>query len=671
MATLEQLETALVNADKAGDMDAARKLAAAVSEARKDPVNKIPGLSVPGTTKQAPEQTLADKAIGTGEAALSAVTGLTGGAVGGIVGTGAGIAKTIADGTFGTPEGARSAEEAAMNAARAATYQPRTESGQEQGAALGGAMQNLIPLSGIGAELAGLQGALKPAAVQAVQAVKSGSEKVGALAKQAGASVAERIPTRNVPTINEPLPGSMGAAAVNPIEQARALVSKASPELQAAVEETIKRREPLNLPAVENYVEAETLPVPVRMTKGQATGDAVLISEEMNSRGKFPEVVAALDDQNKALIENVNAIKEKVAPDVYLQNPTEHGDVLISAYEKLDNDLQTQVRANYKALEDANGGKFPMNTQAFVRAAEENLTKKNRNHFLPAEVRSIINQYKDGLEMDFNGFEELRTILAGEARKADRAGDGNRATAVGAVRKALEDLPMEQGSEELKALADIARSSAKQRFDLIKSDQAFKSVVDGKALPDGFVNKYVINADSSRLETMLKNLSLVDPKLKQVAASATMNHLKRAAKVDNDVGTFAQNSFNGALGKLGTKAQLLFDQDAATLQQLGRVAQKLKHQPAGSFVNNSNTATALIAEGAKSGIEGLGNAITGAVSFGNVKGGTGVRKLIEARNARKEFSKSFKHGAGVSAKESKLLEVKRKVLEAKAKKQKP
>lgn len=666
MATLAQLEEGVKKAYEAGNMDYARILGAELVRARGDKVNQIPGMQVQGTTaaENEPEPTLIDKAVGTGEAALSTLTGLTGGTIGMAGGTVAGIAKSIKEGTFGTQKGVQDAEQMAMRGAQALTYEPRTQSGQEQAAVVGGAMQNLVPLAGVAAELGALQAAAKPSAVQAVNAVRTG-------AKQAGAAVIERLPTR---AIQEPTPQpgmvSVGSAATNPIEQARAIAAKASPQLQAAVEDVIKRKEPLNLTAIENHAQAETLPVPMRMSKGQATQDPILISEEINARGKNPEFVALFDEQNKGLIDNVNAIKEKAAPDVYMQSVNEHGDALISAYEALDNQLQTQVRANYKALEQANNGKFPLDTQAFVKAAEENLTKKNRNHFLPAEVRSIVNQYKDGLEMDFNGFEELRTILASEARKADRAGDGNRAAAVGAVRKALEELPMSKESEALKILADAARASAKQRFDMIKSDSAFKSVLDGKAAADTFITKHVINADSGKVETMLRNLSF-DPTNRQVAASAAVNWLKQAAKVGNDEGTFAQASFNNAMSKLGKKLDLLLDQENAnSIKQLGDVARKIKQQPSGSFVNNSNTATALIAEGAKSTAEGVVNALTGALSFGNVKGGTGVRKLIEARKAARETADSLREGAGISAKESKLLEVKRKVLEAEARKKK-
>ena len=48
MATMKELERALVNAHNAGDSDAARKLAAFIKEARKDPANMIPDNPVSG-----------------------------------------------------------------------------------------------------------------------------------------------------------------------------------------------------------------------------------------------------------------------------------------------------------------------------------------------------------------------------------------------------------------------------------------------------------------------------------------------------------------------------------------------------------------------------------------------------------------------------------------------
>lgn len=105
------------------------------------------------TPQPQPERSLADKAIGVGEAALSTLTGMTSGAVGGIVGTGLGVYGDLTNNL--TPEQAQAlmAEEAARW-----TYQPRTDAGQDYvksvGEVLGALPATLAagtPLQGAGA----------------------------------------------------------------------------------------------------------------------------------------------------------------------------------------------------------------------------------------------------------------------------------------------------------------------------------------------------------------------------------------------------------------------------------------------------------------------------------------------------------------------------------------
>lgn len=163
MATLQELEIALVNADRAGDMDAARKLAAVIFRSRGDMASQIPGLTVPETIPQAPEPTLGEQAIGAGETALAVGTGLTGGTVGMIGGTLKGLAEQILSGKFGTPEAARMVEESAMKGAQALTYAPRTQAGQEQTQAVGAVMQAALPVMPMTAELSAITSGIGPA----------------------------------------------------------------------------------------------------------------------------------------------------------------------------------------------------------------------------------------------------------------------------------------------------------------------------------------------------------------------------------------------------------------------------------------------------------------------------------------------------------------------------
>lgn len=180
MATIQQLEIALINADKAGDTDAARKLAAALVRAKTDTTNQIPGTQIPETIVQQKESSLLDKAVGAGETLLTIGTGATGGALGMIGGALGGLAGQIRMGELGT--GTAPVAEAASRGAQSLTYMPRSASGQEQVQAVGEFVSKVLPP--VIPQIAGLN-ALGQATSQAMPAVQATAQR-GALAARQG-----------------------------------------------------------------------------------------------------------------------------------------------------------------------------------------------------------------------------------------------------------------------------------------------------------------------------------------------------------------------------------------------------------------------------------------------------------------------------------------------------
>jgi hypothetical protein len=159
VATLQQLETALVNADKAGDVDAARRLAAAVKAARADAPSQIPGAAASmGSAVVQPEGPgIVDRALGAGEAALSTATGATTGLAGGVLNLIGVLGEEITrkkSGEYLDDAAVKRINEAFGAGQRAGTYQPRTEAGQEALGVVADVGQGLAPLAGLGGELA-------------------------------------------------------------------------------------------------------------------------------------------------------------------------------------------------------------------------------------------------------------------------------------------------------------------------------------------------------------------------------------------------------------------------------------------------------------------------------------------------------------------------------------
>ena len=290
MATLQELERALVNADRAGDTDAARKLAAVISRARQDIVNQIPDTTVAETVPQYVEPTVGEKIIGAGETALTLATGATGGTIGMIGGTLKGLAEQILSGKFGTQEAANLVEKSAMEGAQALTYTPRTEAGQEMaretGQFLAETIPPVIPVVGPpGAVVSGIRAAqpavattarqattaARQAAAPVVQAVKETAQTAASKAKQA---VGLEAPPHATPGT----PGSAGDMGVDV--------------------------------ATQRAMKAQELPVPIKLTEGQKTRQFEDVRFERET-AKLPEVGEPLREgfaqQNQQLRQNLDA----------------------------------------------------------------------------------------------------------------------------------------------------------------------------------------------------------------------------------------------------------------------------------------------------------------------------------------------------------------------------
>ena len=549
---------------------------------------------------------------GSGEAATSIATG----AIAAPIGAVAGIVKNLTSGKFGTAEGIKIAQDRAREVQDSLTYQPHTEAGK---AALEDISEAL--------DASKLQG-LGPTEGITLGGVMAGPAKI-----------AKAIP---VETSTPKAMGSVGAAGTEPTAVARASVANASPELQQIVEQHIKNEAPINQAVLDRHAQADSLPIPIQLTKGQATQDVGILSQEQNMRGTKESLRNRFSDQNNQLIANTNAIKENAAPDVYATTAPEHGDILIDAYKAKDAKLNADISAKYKALSDANGGDFPLDGAKFADSADVALHKALKSEFVPAPIEKQLQNIKNN-GMNFEQFEAMRTNLANIQRSNV---DGNVKAAAGIIRNALEDLPMPPGAEGLKPLADQARAAAKARFSLIEKDPAYKAVVSGKASADRFIEKLVVGADTKDVKTMKQNLS-DDPTASQAIASGVVNHLKQRAGILDDQGNFSQAGYNKALENLRPKLDTIFEAEPkAQIENLGKVARYTQAQPRGSFVNNSNTAVSLMSEGAKHALEGAANVMTPGI-----QGGTMVRRALSNRQQNLLMRQSLEPGAGILLKD--------------------
>lgn len=370
--------------------------------------------------------------------------------------------------------------------------------------------------------------------------------------------------------------------------------------------------------ALARIAEGESLPHPIKFTLGQATQDLTQLSDEFNRRGELPAIAERLKDQDTGLKQNLTTLKAMSAPDVTANGPVETAQGVIDSYLRKDAPLREDIRTKYQALEDANGGSLPMDGTSMVANVDAALKAKMKGAYLPSGIASDLSAFRNGGPMTLEDFENLRTNIAGELRKAVRSGDGNAAYALNVTRDAIENTPINNAaSAQVKALADSARSAAKARFDALRADPAYQAAVDGVD-PSNYFNKYVINGTPRTLTQMASNL---DDLGQQHVAAGVMDHLARQAGADR--GTFSQAGFNRALynpaNGIAWKIDSIFDpQIAQHVESLAGAARTSQLMPRGNWANRSNTTVAALRNWATRGVEGIVNYHAGGLPIGTI-----------------------------------------------------
>ena len=396
------------------------------------------------------------------------------------------------------------------------------------------------------------------------------------------------------------------------------------------------------------HIEADSLPVPVRLTEGQATGDIVKLSNEQNRRGRDPELAQRFNEQNGLLIENLNEIRGNAAPDAYGTKIIENSQGIIDAYKAIDKNLNIGIDANYKALRDANGGQFPVDAPQLLKNIQSELKKELLTNEAPAGQFKELQRLADNNIMTLEDYLSLRRNLGDIARTNT---DGNTRRAAGLMIKEMEKLPLQKEAAAVIPLANKARASAKERFDMIKKDPAMKAAVDDTIPADKYLQKFVVNGVNKNIATMVNHLGK-DSVAHQHMASGTINFLKDKAGIVGENGNFTQAGYNRALKNLDdvkNLEQIFTPEIASELKTLGNVARYTQEQPRGAFVNNSNTLVGALAERAKQGI-GAGVETGLNVVVPGLQLGPTVMEMRARRANAAEVQKSLELGAGAKNK---------------------
>lgn len=385
---------------------------------------------------------------------------------------------------------------------------------------------------------------------------------------------------------------SAGAAATEVKTQLDAAIAQAKPELAADLK--LLNPAETNIEAINRLVDADSLDVPVRLTRGQASQNPSLISRERNERGFKEQFVDRFNEQNKALKENVTLVKERAAPDVFAPDYVSNAQGAIEQVREKIDAFKAEKQQAYKDLADFGAGKLEVDSKTFAQNAMNALTKNEDIDFLPSTIKIKVDQYVAGKAMNFDQFQNLATQIARETRKAQKADDGNAVYALGLVRNELESLPLIGETAEAKVFADKARGLAKREFDLIDKNRptynsVYAMVENGSADTKNFIQNYVI---SSKNQDFAKMIDLVgdSPQAIQNLRAGTLDYMLRNST--DASGNFLTGKFAKTVADLDVNKKLdaLFGaEEASRLRKIANAGTLIEARPKGAFVNESNT----------------------------------------------------------------------------------
>lgn len=586
MATLKQLETALINADKAGDADAARRLAPVIAAERKRnaPFAGIPGYSdiesqVPGTEVKPPEPSIPEKIVGAGEAALTVGTGITGGTVGMLGGFLKGLADNILSGKFGTQEGMDITGKAMESGASALTYAPRTETGQRYTENVGEVMQQATPLLPMTAEL----GVVGTSVAATRPVVRAAAREVTAPIAQAATELTQQVKSKIVGAPEAVTPGtgqSAGAAGVDM--------------------------------AVQRQAAADQLPVPIKLTEGQKTRafDQQRFERETAKNPEIGEPIRQrFQEQNLKLQQNMDAFIDETGAE--LTDVRGVGEVVDKALRSRAARDKTKIRALYKEADKAGEMKSNIDLDPVVQVLKESESAKGVAPVLGAVEQemnrlaalSYTGKGADKIKLTLGDAEQLRKFVNKVA-----GADPTNIKYAADIKRAI-DAATEGKGGELYKQARAARAQYAndyENFGLAKQMlNAKRGSTDRVIAMEDVLRKSVVSPSAS-LDTVTKLRQLLesegpagqqawkelqggtlrhirDEALKGVTRDSAGNQVVSAAALDRVV---------TQLDKTGKLDYIFGKQKAEQVRVINDVAKDVLTAPPG-VVNTSNTATVL------------------------------------------------------------------------------
>jgi hypothetical protein len=449
-----------------------------------------------------------------------------------------------------------------------------------------------------GATMGAMAGGVVGGAVEAVSAGLSAG-----LSKLRGMFKAGTPPPPNA--ADAVVKAAMSQHGVDPGTVDMKLVRGMREEVQSAIEHGTD----VSPVAIANRARAESLPVPIRLTRGQATGDAMQFAKEQNLRGiagAGEPITARLTEQNQAAIQNLDLLGAKDAPTV-----VDTGVNYAGRIQAMWDGLQQRKDQLYAAVRNSAGQSAAMDGTAAaknIKAALDNPQASHVYDMLPANIKKTLDSLEAG---DFPLTVAQAQSLDKQWYLATKGADGSTANAINQARSMVLDAPIADDiGQEAKQAYLMARQAHAQQMSLLDAklpngmpnpnfQPLVKAVVQDGQPPEKLFDQGFLKVAPSVAKKNLTFLSQIDPDAPKQIGQTLMGEIKRQAlnSASAERGTVSQNVLTQWANNPVQSARLdalMPTQAAATFRNLAATVETAKRFPVASAVNTSNTGSAVV-----------------------------------------------------------------------------
>lgn len=354
-------------------------------------------------------------------------------------------------------------------------------------------------------------------------------------------------------------------------------------------------------------------------TLGMISQNPVQITREQNlakigansSDGGLSGLALVQNQNNNQLIGNLNTMGANRG------NVLNAGERVTSSVLGTQAGLRGSEQAAWDAAKSAPGYRQPISSQA-ISDINGALGDQGLMPFMNPQISKYMEAFQKGQPFTPQDYRNLQSMLSRETAKG-----GNEGAAASLAARILRDsdlrpasfvnngAPVTQGMAAGMRGADNAatdaidavnraRQATRAAYSYEDSNPLVRSVLSAGASsdPQRIAQRFVIGGTANEAADLVQQ---VGPQGMPVIKNAILNHLKSKAVngAADETAKFSQSAFNKALNDIGErKLALLFTpEEVRALRNNGRVAALMQSQPAGSAVNNSNSGALLLGRG--------------------------------------------------------------------------